>query len=853
MARELIIDAIVDSAQAANSLGQLEGSLEALKNELRGVEVGSEAFKELQNEIFKTESRIKNIDSAVEGLDFEQKFTAIGDVAGGVASGLAAAQGAMIAFGGASEATQKQMEKFFALLAFAEVASQIGSMVKGFKDLRKWIISATVGMKGLRAAIATTGIGLLVVGIGALANSLSGAADDTEDLAESTDDLTKAQESLKDSIESSNSALKSERDAMSEVLRLRKQLIDTEKQVIQNNKARINVNSRISAIMKERNLQDEERKELLEELKGEIKERLNLVDQEFDAANSLSDAAKFRIAQIKNETQSLKEQKAQVEETLRMAKANEAFAATFGANAADGINKIENSIKRLNSEISDLNFEFDGYMKKNYIEELQKDIDDAQPIIDDFVRKHDSWAKRLQQVQEAIDDLGPSEKELQKQREEASRALERRIQKEREYQDLLDDLGFQRMRNAINADEQISESRRQLQLQILQIEQTFNQRLKEINRNEVADEELKNQMILAAEKEKNLAIENANEEQREKEAEAEQERINERLKKQKEAAEKELDILIRTRLAADRKELALAERNNQELLELRIKLIKDQAQADLMNTELVEEERKEIIAQAERDIFNLRKDFRERTLQEQLDQFNFFSNQVQSIITSLGTFIDAQRSRELQRFEQRVNREIELTEEGTDTRRSLEEAYANEREEIERRYANQQKSIKTGLAVINGAVAATNALATVVPTVPNGVVAAIAVGIETAAQIAAIQAEQFARGGILKGPSHAAGGISTSFGELEGNEIILNKNVTASPTLRTLASDINALTGGVRFSDDTILGEGTMKSLRPAVKKQQEQVPMRAYVVERDISKSQDKASKLKRRSEIGF
>jgi hypothetical protein len=66
---------------------------------------------------------------------------------------------------------------------------------------------------------------------------------------------------------------------------------------------------------------------------------------------------------------------------------------------------------------------------------------------------------------------------------------------------------------------------------------------------------------------------------------------------------------------------------------------------------------------------------------------------------------------------------------------------------------------------------------------------------------------KYAYGGILQGPSHKLGGIQTPYGELEGNEIVLNKNVTSNPSARAIASSLNKQFGGVSFDN----GNGIIK------------------------------------------
>ena len=109
---------------------------------------------------------------------------------------------------------------------------------------------------------------------------------------------------------------------------------------------------------------------------------------------------------------------------------------------------------------------------------------------------------------------------------------------------------------------------------------------------------------------------------------------------------------------------------------------------------------------------------------------------------------------------------------------------------------------------------------------------AIDFGISAIAQIVAVTAAvlgnittvlaktgtvKFAKGGILEGPSHAQGGIAlsnsrgASYGEAEGGEVILTKNVSRNPALLSVASNINQIAGGnsltanSRFADGGIL------------------------------------------------
>jgi hypothetical protein len=132
------------------------------------------------------------------------------------------------------------------------------------------------------------------------------------------------------------------------------------------------------------------------------------------------------------------------------------------------------------------------------------------------------------------------------------------------------------------------------------------------------------------------------------------------------------------------------------------------------------------------------------------------------------------------------------------------EALAEElkaREEAEKERAKQAQTIALVQAIINGAIAITRAFSDLGPIA--GAVAAIGVAAGIAVQIATISSQKFAQGGILQGPSHAQGGIQTSFGELEGGEAVINKRSTSQ--FLPLLSEINAAGGGKRFAEGGIL------------------------------------------------
>lgn len=138
--------------------------------------------------------------------------------------------------------------------------------------------------------------------------------------------------------------------------------------------------------------------------------------------------------------------------------------------------------------------------------------------------------------------------------------------------------------------------------------------------------------------------------------------------------------------------------------------------------------------------------------------------------------------------------------------RQLRAAEGNEekQEEIRAKFGKKRKKAATIEAIINGAVAVTRILADV-PKGDFGISTALLIAaavVTTAGEVALIQSQEFAKGGLLTGSSHDQGGISVSVGgsrvvEAEGGEAIINKRSTQMFT--PLLSAINEAGGGVAF------------------------------------------------------
>lgn len=129
---------------------------------------------------------------------------------------------------------------------------------------------------------------------------------------------------------------------------------------------------------------------------------------------------------------------------------------------------------------------------------------------------------------------------------------------------------------------------------------------------------------------------------------------------------------------------------------------------------------------------------------------------------------------------------------------------AEKRLEIEKKYARRQKQVAITQSILNGALAITKTMANL--GAPAGFIASAIVAAQTAAQIALISSQQFAKGGLteggmFEGASHAQGGVKFKVGgrihEAEGGEAIINKRSTLM--FKPILSAINQAGGGKKF------------------------------------------------------
>ena len=183
MAVEQVIKISLDDLKALGgidnlkkSLGETEQSTKSLKQQLREataeVALMAEKYGEASKETVQAAKRaaelkdkIEDANDAIMAFKGEGAFLATGKALQSVASGFAAAQGAMGLFGSESENVEKAILKVQSAMALAQGLEGLEDAGRAFTQLKTVAVNAFNAIKG---AIGATGIGALVIALGAV-------------------------------------------------------------------------------------------------------------------------------------------------------------------------------------------------------------------------------------------------------------------------------------------------------------------------------------------------------------------------------------------------------------------------------------------------------------------------------------------------------------------------------------------------------------------------------------------------------------------------------------------------------------------------------------------------------------
>ena len=219
--------------------------LRGIKNELNLLEEsgqgGSAAFRRLTAEAARLEDQIGDTRARVANLASDTfKFDAAVQATQGLAAGFEVAQGAAALFGSENEDLQKVIAQTTAAMAIANGLQQISALLLEESKLKTFaltaaqaayngVISLTTGaLKGLRLALAATGVGAIIVALGAVVAywdeikaSITGVNEEQEKLNATSQANLKLEQDKLEAIGSQDEVLKLQGKTEREILQLK--------------------------------------------------------------------------------------------------------------------------------------------------------------------------------------------------------------------------------------------------------------------------------------------------------------------------------------------------------------------------------------------------------------------------------------------------------------------------------------------------------------------------------------------------------------------------------------------------------------------------------------------------------
>jgi len=283
-------------------------------------------------------------------------------------------------------------------------------------------------------------------------------------------------------------------------------------------------------------------------------------------------------------------------------------------------------------------------------------------------------------------------------------------------------------------------------------------------------------------------------------------------------------------------------------------------EAGLNNVKFTEEEKIKIYEAT----FNTQQELKRKAREEDAKEFQRYIQIIQSALNSYSEYITTLNQTANERLAKEEENYLQILEDARRNSLLNEKEYLQKRQELndeyaalrlasEKKFRLRQLRLDQAQAVVNTALSVSRAF------VEGGTAGFITAGLVTAAlglQLAAIQdqinlVQSFKKGGLIKGqqgliingPSHENGGVFLQNGgyNLEGGEAVINR--TSARNYQGLLSQINQMGGGrplISSFDDSRIVDAIAK---------QRMEPIRAYVIEQDITRKQAVSKKLEQLS----
>lgn len=258
MAKTVVaLEATINSSGAESSVKSLRAQLKEAQADVAAM---AEKFGDTSTQAAEAAKRAANLKDKIgdakaltDAFSPDKKFQAFSSALSGVAGGFSAVQGAMGLFGAESKDLEKTLLKVQSAMALSQGLSAITESADAFKNLKTVAVDA---FNGIKAAIGSTGIGLLVIALGAIyaywddiKGAVSGVSAEQEKLNKKTQENLDAEKEKLKSVGDQDNILKLQGKSEKEILKLKINQIDavikaTEASIVQ---AKIIKNAQIEA------------------------------------------------------------------------------------------------------------------------------------------------------------------------------------------------------------------------------------------------------------------------------------------------------------------------------------------------------------------------------------------------------------------------------------------------------------------------------------------------------------------------------------------------------------------------------------------------------------------------------
>jgi len=197
-----------DADTSLKSIEDLRAELKVLEYDFNTTQLGTKEFTALGAQVKAARNQLKDLEAGFEGLDKEQRATALVDTFNGLTGAVGAVSSAFIAFGADAEAIEGAERKLLGIIGIVnglrDASNGLVAAGKLFgptfaavgESIKAGFTAGATGAQTFKAALISTGIGAFVVLVGLLVQAFIESAGASKDAAAAAEKYGEALEGL---------------------------------------------------------------------------------------------------------------------------------------------------------------------------------------------------------------------------------------------------------------------------------------------------------------------------------------------------------------------------------------------------------------------------------------------------------------------------------------------------------------------------------------------------------------------------------------------------------------------------------------------------------------------------------